>query len=317
MTRYALGLGSNVGDRLEHLRTAVSALSEFGVVVAVSSLYETDPIGGPTQSRFLNAVVVIDSDLVPGDLLGATSTIEAGRDRVRDVRWGPRTLDIDILVADGITVATDDLTLPHPRASTRRFVLAPLVEVWPGAEVGPGLTVAGALKSMRRQRVFRWGGDWMDGPPSLGWRAKAWVWAQLAVLSAWVAVAYSTGSPSSTGWVMATGAIIALGGAALGVAGIRSLGRELTPFPEARIDANLVATGPYRLVRHPIYGAVILGAVGVAVLQESWLAALATLGLVAFFWAKSTVEERSLTINVAGYDSYRARVTRRLLPGIL
>ncbi len=128
MTRVFLGLGSNLGDRREHLRAAISSLPD---VVAVSDLYETDPVGGPEQGRFLNLVVQLDTDLDPHALLGVCHRIESAAGRVRDVRWGPRTLDVDILWIDGVTVDTPDLQVPHPRMMDRRFVLEPLADLDP------------------------------------------------------------------------------------------------------------------------------------------------------------------------------------------
>ena len=128
MTRVFLGLGSNLGDRREHLRSAISSLPD---VVAISDLYETDPVGGPEQGRFLNLVVQLDTDLDPHALLGVCHRIESAAGRVRDVRWGPRTLDVDILWIDGITVDTPDLQVPHPRMMERRFVLEPLADLDP------------------------------------------------------------------------------------------------------------------------------------------------------------------------------------------
>jgi 2-amino-4-hydroxy-6-hydroxymethyldihydropteridine diphosphokinase len=128
MTRALLGLGSNVGDRLGHLRTAVASLPQ---VTAVSSVYETDPVGGPEQGRFLNIVVSIETDLDPRELLGVCHRLESAAGRVRDVRWGPRTLDVDILWIDGVAVDEPDLQIPHPRMGERRFVLEPLGDVAP------------------------------------------------------------------------------------------------------------------------------------------------------------------------------------------
>lgn len=128
MTRAFLGLGSNLGDRRAHLRAAVASLSD---VVAVSDVYETDPVGGPEQGRFLNLVVELDTDLDPHALLGVCHRIESAAGRVRDVRWGPRTLDVDILWIEGVTVDTPDLQVPHPRMNERRFVLEPLAELAP------------------------------------------------------------------------------------------------------------------------------------------------------------------------------------------
>ena len=128
MTRALLGMGSNLGDRLHHLRNAVAALPD---VLAVSDVYETEPVGGPAQDAYLNIVVAIDTDLGPRALLGACHRIEAAAGRVRDVRWGPRTLDVDILWIDGVTVDEPDLQIPHPRMWERRFVLEPLADVAP------------------------------------------------------------------------------------------------------------------------------------------------------------------------------------------
>ena len=128
MSRAILGLGSNVGDRLAHLRAAVGSLSD---VTAVSDVYETDPVGGPAQDRFLNIVVAIETDLDPHALLGVCHRIESAAGRVRDVRWGPRTLDVDILWMDGVELDEPDLQVPHPRMWERRFVLEPLAQIAP------------------------------------------------------------------------------------------------------------------------------------------------------------------------------------------
>lgn len=128
MTRAFLGLGSNVGDRAGHLRAAVDSLPGL---VAVSDVYETDPVGGPDQGRFLNLVAEIDTDLSPRELLGVCHRLESAAGRVRDVRWGPRTLDVDILWIEGINVDEPDLEIPHPRMSERRFVLEPLADLAP------------------------------------------------------------------------------------------------------------------------------------------------------------------------------------------
>lgn len=133
MTRAYLGLGSNLGDRLAHLQRAVEALAgTAGIqVVAVSSVYETAPVGGPAQDDFLNAVAAIDTELAPRDLLAAATTVEQLEERVREVRWGPRTLDVDILLYDDERIAEPDLEIPHPRMQQRAFVLAPLRDVAP------------------------------------------------------------------------------------------------------------------------------------------------------------------------------------------
>ena len=126
--RAFLSLGSNMGDSRSHLRQAVETLPS---VIAVSPLYETDPVGGPSQPPFLNVVVEISTDLAPAALLGLCHRIEANAERVREERWGPRTLDIDIIWMDGVEMDTESLTIPHPRWMARRFVLAPLRDLAP------------------------------------------------------------------------------------------------------------------------------------------------------------------------------------------
>jgi len=128
MTRAFLGLGSNLGDRRSHLRRAVNGLDD---VVAVSPVYETAPVGGPEQGAFLNLVVELDTALDARGLLEVCAALEKEADRVREVRWGPRTLDVDVLWVDGQVVDEPDLQVPHPRMWTRRFVLAPLRDLAP------------------------------------------------------------------------------------------------------------------------------------------------------------------------------------------
>lgn len=137
--RFFLGLGSNVGDPRSNLNAALDALGAAGIrVVRLSSVYETEPVGGPAgQPAFLNQVVEVDSPFDARALLRATQKIEAslGRDRSREERWGPRTIDIDILCGDQ-TVEHPDLTIPHPRMAVRAFVLVPLSEIAPEALIG-------------------------------------------------------------------------------------------------------------------------------------------------------------------------------------
>ena len=149
MTRAYLALGSNLGDRLVHLQNAVNALDATGGVgvVAVSRVYETDPVGGPEQGAYLNAVVAIETSLDARALLRLSQRLEADESRIRGERWGPRTLDVDILLYDDITIDEPDLTVPHPRMWERGFVLAPLRDVapelvdvdvsWQGVRIAP------------------------------------------------------------------------------------------------------------------------------------------------------------------------------------
>jgi len=127
--RAFLGLGSNVGDRWGHLRTAVAGLPD---VVAVSPVYETAPVGGPPgQGRYLNLVVELDTELSPRQLLAVCADLEAAAGRVRHDRWGPRTLDVDVLLVGDLVVDDADLQVPHPRMWERSFVLTPLSDLAP------------------------------------------------------------------------------------------------------------------------------------------------------------------------------------------
>ncbi|HVF14916.1 MAG TPA: 2-amino-4-hydroxy-6-hydroxymethyldihydropteridine diphosphokinase [Acidimicrobiales bacterium] len=133
--RVFLGLGSNLGDRLGTLRRAVAALPD---VVAVSPVYETEPVGGPEgQPAYLNLVVELSSDLSPHALLDVARRLEDAAGRVRAERFGPRNLDVDVLLVGDEAVDDADLTVPHPRMHERRFVLAPLADLAPDL-VRPG-----------------------------------------------------------------------------------------------------------------------------------------------------------------------------------
>jgi 2-amino-4-hydroxy-6-hydroxymethyldihydropteridine diphosphokinase len=131
--RVAFGLGSNLGDRLKFLSDAIASLGEVpGIaVVAVSPLVETDPVGGPDQRDYLNAVVVGDTTLTPEAILEVARHCEQMAGRTREQHWGPRTLDIDVLAYDDLSRDDATLTLPHPRATERAFVMVPWAAVDP------------------------------------------------------------------------------------------------------------------------------------------------------------------------------------------
>jgi 2-amino-4-hydroxy-6-hydroxymethyldihydropteridine diphosphokinase len=134
-----LALGSNLGARLDILQGAVDAvagLPDVSIDVA-SPVYETAPVGGPEQPDYLNAVLLGRTTLSPYELLDEVHEVEAAFDRVREIRWGPRTLDIDIITYEGVHCGDPELTLPHPRAYERAFVLAPWHDADPNA-VLPG-----------------------------------------------------------------------------------------------------------------------------------------------------------------------------------
>jgi 2-amino-4-hydroxy-6-hydroxymethyldihydropteridine diphosphokinase len=131
-----VGLGSNVGDRAEHLRRAVLALAEPIAIERVSSVWLTEPVGLREQPAFYNAVVGGRSDLEPRTLLGALIAIEEAMGRRRTLPMGPRTIDLDLLLYDDLQVHEPGLVVPHPRMAARRFVLAPLAEIAPEWRIG-------------------------------------------------------------------------------------------------------------------------------------------------------------------------------------
>tara|TARA_R110000803_G_scaffold66587_3_gene128119 strand:+ start:1758 stop:2294 length:537 start_codon:yes stop_codon:yes gene_type:complete len=139
MAEAALGLGSNLGDRAGHLAAALRAIDAQPdcSLVSVSSAYRTQPWGKTDQGEFLNLCAIIETRLTPLDLLGAVKGIEQALGRTAGERWGPREIDIDILMMDGLVLEDETLTLPHPRMAERLFVLVPL------AEIAPDLVVAG------------------------------------------------------------------------------------------------------------------------------------------------------------------------------
>lgn len=127
-----IGLGANLGDRVATLKSAVGALADAGRVRATSHLYETEAVG-PPQPSYLNAAVLLDSVLTPGQLLQQLLAIEQAHGRERRERWGPRTLDLDILHSPDLVVSEPNLTLPHPELTRRAFALVPLLDVLPAA----------------------------------------------------------------------------------------------------------------------------------------------------------------------------------------
>jgi len=155
VSRCAVGIGSNLGDRTAHLSAATDGLSAVVAIVAVSSIYETAPVGGPDQGPFLNAVVVADTARTPQALLRELLLIERARGRSRVARWGPRTLDLDLLLWDRETIEEPGLRVPHPQLRNRRFVLEPLLEVWPDARMPDGSAVDAASDSVGRQDLKR------------------------------------------------------------------------------------------------------------------------------------------------------------------
>jgi len=153
MAWAAVGLGSNVGDRRDRMRRAVTGLSSLGSLVAVSALYETAPIGGPDQDPYLNAAAVVDTALPPRELLQGLLGIELAQGRERGEKWGPRTIDLDLLIYDDVQIREPGLRVPHPRLTARRFVLYPLLTVWPRPELPDGSSLADAAAAVADQDI--------------------------------------------------------------------------------------------------------------------------------------------------------------------
>ncbi|HET7530561.1 MAG TPA: 2-amino-4-hydroxy-6-hydroxymethyldihydropteridine diphosphokinase [Mycobacteriales bacterium] len=150
-----LSLGSNRGDRLAHLRAGVDLLGQVLPVVVVSPLYETDPVGVTGQAPYLNCVVVAASDDAES-VLAAAQRAEDLRGRLRSSRWGPRTLDVDVVTVDALASSDPRLTLPHPRAHERAFVLVPWHDVEPAAVLPGHGPVRNLLTRVDRGGVRRW-----------------------------------------------------------------------------------------------------------------------------------------------------------------
>lgn len=154
MLPVVLSLGSNLGDRLAHLQAAVDVVHRRLGVLAVSPVYETAPVGGPPQDDYLNAVLLTSVER-PWDALEAAREAEAARARRRTERWGPRTLDVDVVSVDDVVADDPELTLPHPRAHERAFVLAPWHDVDRSAELAGRGPVARLLAAVDSSGVRR------------------------------------------------------------------------------------------------------------------------------------------------------------------
>ena len=128
-----IGIGANLGSVRENFARAVRSIEKCARLVAVSSLYESDPVGLEDQPKFTNAVVKVETELSPFELLDRLKAIEKEIGRKKTVRWGPRIIDLDIIFYEDLVIATDSLVIPHPRAHERRFVLEPLLEIEPSA----------------------------------------------------------------------------------------------------------------------------------------------------------------------------------------
>ncbi|HEY3735331.1 MAG TPA: 2-amino-4-hydroxy-6-hydroxymethyldihydropteridine diphosphokinase [Streptosporangiaceae bacterium] len=164
--RAVLAVGSNLGDRLDNLQGGIDALFDAPGFdfVAVSPVYQTVPVGGPDQPDYLNAVIIVDTVLPARTILHRAHGVEEAFARVREQRWGPRTLDLDLIVC-GAEISNDpELTLPHPRAHERAFVLVPWHDIDPDAEIPGRGPVAELLSALDRDGVRRAAGSELQPP---------------------------------------------------------------------------------------------------------------------------------------------------------
>ena len=155
MATVFLGFGSNQGDREANIREALNRLAQHPDIrlQRVSSLYECEPLGVTDQPDFINAAALIETPLDPLDLLRAVLGIENEMGRVRNFRWGPRVIDIDILLYDHAVIDTPELSVPHPRMMERAFVMAPLAEIAPDLVLPDGRKPQEVLEELKDQRV--------------------------------------------------------------------------------------------------------------------------------------------------------------------
>ncbi len=153
--KYIIGIGTNIGDRKKNINDALSSLSLVPKteVLRQSKIYETEPVGYAEQDSFYNACAEIESELTPNEILGVCLGIEAGFGRVREFKNGPRILDLDLILADGETVESANLTVPHPRFKERRFVLIPLLELFPDG-TAYGVEFKNSMFNIKGQKVI-------------------------------------------------------------------------------------------------------------------------------------------------------------------
>ena len=151
----AIALGSNLGDRSAHLLAALEGIKPLGRLIACSEVYETEPIGLIEQNSFYNAVVLVETRLDPATLLDRLLQIEQDMGRKRTRRWGPRIIDLDLILHGSTVIRGPSVQVPHPRYRQRRFVLQPLVEVWPNASDPDGTRIAELLETVSDQVMNR------------------------------------------------------------------------------------------------------------------------------------------------------------------
>ena len=153
--RAVVSLGTNLGDRAANLAGALERIRALGTVVATSGIYETAPQDLVDQAPFYNAVVLVETELDPVEMVAGLLDVERQMGRIRGQRWGPRLIDLDLILHGDCTVRAPNVEVPHPRYRRRRFVLEPLVEVWPDARDPDGTRVVDLLPAVSGQAVER------------------------------------------------------------------------------------------------------------------------------------------------------------------
>jgi 7,8-dihydro-6-hydroxymethylpterin-pyrophosphokinase/isoprenylcysteine carboxyl methyltransferase (ICMT) family protein YpbQ len=270
-------------------------------------------VGGPDQDPYLNAVMAVDSDAEPLEMLDLLQRIESDHGRTRTIRWGPRTLDLDIVAWEGPEFTDARLTVPHPRAHERSFVLKPLAELWPDANVGHGRSALDALQEVGDDGVDFLARDWL--PPVSRLVPNLLVTGQFLLFGAVGVGVIATGTvPSGVDLGVILGGVAILTGAALALWSAQLLGSAMTASPVPVPQAAMVDSGPYSVVRHPIYTGVCLTMIGLAGLFGSWPAGIMATALVPYLWFKTGYEERQLRLRFPDYRAYRRDVPWRLIP---
>ncbi|MBQ2846663.1 MAG: 2-amino-4-hydroxy-6-hydroxymethyldihydropteridine diphosphokinase [Clostridia bacterium] len=156
MSEAVIALGTNLGNRIENINTAVRAIAKLGGVkiLKASGVYETEPVGCDEKDKFLNAALLVETSVSPAMLLGECLGIEAAMGRVREKKNGPRIIDLDLILYEGFKAESYELTLPHPRALERAFVMAPLLELYPEGRA-PGMFFAPHLRDVGMDGVIK------------------------------------------------------------------------------------------------------------------------------------------------------------------
>lgn len=273
-------------------------------MIAVSPVYRTAPVGVHGHPDYLNAVVLIDTELSAQQLMRALLAVEHAAGRSRAETPQPRPIDLDLLLYGDARIDELNLVVPHPRLLDRRFVLEPLRDVWADAPIPGDQSVGEALAAVSDQDVV---------PAE---RGGGWVAVQALLAAALLAAAiWDRGSLGLSGvWFQWIGRAIIVAGAVQAVVGLRHLGSQLTAFPEPLSQGSLIDTGVYGLVRHPLYGANVMLIAGLALHQNSSWAIVVAVVSAGFYVFKAISEEQRLVFRYPAYRAYQQKVRARLIP---